>query len=255
MSDAELNDLLGALNTPTANASASASTPKPFRSAVVQPHSAPRSVAKTALPRLSQQGEKGLDDVDAILANISFDANSKEAAAICTKCRHAIPKEVAYREVQGKPYHQDCWKCSTCQKNLGDEEFYVTRPEAHNCEKCHNSTLTSCSACRQPIAGGAQVANVDGIKYHATCFVCSVCRKPLDRFTESGGKFYCEKDYKEAHNPKCTSCQKALTTQYAQVPSGSYHLECFTCSKCRGVIGANKYYPEGNQVLCTSCKK
>jgi len=254
MSDAELDNLLGALATKT-----DSTAPPPIKPqrAVTRGGgvSAPMVVQKTAIPRVSQQGAENMDDVDAILANMNFDPNAQEASGICNKCKRQINKSDNFLEVFGKNYHLDCWTCSTCHKQLRNDDFFASRPGLTNCEKCHLATLDICAGCHKHIPGGSNISNVDGAKYHANCFVCSTCHQPLTKFTESGGRFYCEKHYQEQHNPKCVGCGKVIASQYAQADKGSYHPECFKCHRCHSTIGSGRYFVDGASFVCANCKK
>jgi len=248
----DLNDLLQQLDRPVK--AESAPPVKPQRAALVQPSSPMKPTTTTQpLPRLSNAGD--LDDIDAIVANMNFDPNAEEASGICSKCKRAINKSQTYVEVRGKPQHLECHTCTSCRKQLAADDFFEPTAGARQCQSCFTAGLDKCAACHQHITPGTAISHAEGRKFHQKCFTCSVCSTSLTKYVESGGKFFCEPHYADRHNPKCISCNKAITSTYATTDKGNLHVECFKCHKCQSQIGTGKYFVDGSSFVCGNCNR
>jgi DNA-directed RNA polymerase subunit RPC12/RpoP len=147
------------------------------------------------------------------------------------------------------------WTCTTCAKRLGGDDFFEARPGTHDCLSCYKKSLPVCGLCHKEIEGGVQMAEAEGRKFHQSCFVCTVCRVPLQEYHDPDGRYYCKKHFAETFNPKCHACGKAIENTYAQDAEGhKYHTHCFKCAKCGTAIGGGKYFEKNGQIVCPNCK-
>lgn len=88
------------------------------------------------------------------------------------------------------------------------------RPQKPSKEKV--STLNpiyaglDCPKCHKPIEGSV-VSALDQI-WHAHCFTCSTCRKPLEneQFFEKNEEPYCKKDYQNLFSLHCDFCHDPI---------------------------------------------
>ena len=84
-----------------------------------------------------------------------------------------------------------CFVCSLCKKPFEESKFLLKegRPYHETCAK--EAFGKKCNACGKVLEG--RCVSVDGKAYHATCFNCEKCKKPLlGGFVELGGKRLCE---------------------------------------------------------------
>jgi len=243
----ELDDLLGQLDShkvPTGS-----EPQKPLRAQVHRAE--PSGFKAPPLPPVRQSN----DEIDNIIANMDFDPNTPDSAAICAHCKRSILVTVEFVQIGNHKYHIDHWSCSKCGRALRGDEYFETRAGLHECENCYKSGLNTCHGCHKHIEGGHQFAEAEGKYFHTGCFICSVCRVPLVEYHERGGKTYCNDHFAQEFNPKCHGCSNALDGKYAQDAEGrKWHNGCFKCQHCGKLIGAGKYHEKNGRVHCMDCK-
>lgn len=85
----------------------------------------------------------------------------------------------------GRLYHQECFKCFTCQKPLG-EKFFTTGSEQPSCEECFQKLhCPKCGICNQPVSSeGVVIKDKEEDVFHSDCLKCSKCFNPPE------GKFF-----------------------------------------------------------------
>ncbi|GFU29598.1 four and a half LIM domains protein 1 [Nephila pilipes] len=98
----------------------------------------------------------------------------------CFKCHYAITDDqgVTYNK---QPYHADCFTCSKCQTQLGNQTFKNVEDNLY-CVKCYGETFCKkCHSCNQPILIGEKdiLYSYGDYKWHSECFTCRVCQSPL----------------------------------------------------------------------------
>lgn len=90
------------------------------------------------------------------------------------------------------------------------------RPPKPSSQQDRVSTLNpiyaglDCPKCHQPIEGSV-VSALDQV-WHAHCFTCCTCRKPLEnqQFFEKNGQPYCKKDYQDLFSLHCDFCHEPI---------------------------------------------
>ncbi|KYR00971.1 LIM-type zinc finger-containing protein [Tieghemostelium lacteum] len=116
----------------------------------------------------------------------------------CAACSKPIYGTVV--SALGNTYHQDCFKCTSCQSSFPDNEFYQyeSKPWCHPCiQKKTAPKLEQCDECGQAIDQKSSdgVIKVLGCKYHNNkkCFSCTSCKTPFPslNYYEINNKPWC----------------------------------------------------------------
>lgn len=126
---------------------------------------------------------------------------------ICRECSKPIfGKSVASADGQltGR-WHKDCFKCTKCSQSFPTGNFYVYANAPYCSYHYHEINGSLCRVCDQGIEGqyiesDCRPAGVErsveikkSAKYHAECFNCYTCKKPLsDDYFAWNGFAYCE---------------------------------------------------------------
>lgn len=102
----------------------------------------------------------------------------------CSKCELDIVERSIM--IGDKAYHPDCFACSSCKKPISGK-FFPTPEGGFICVACGS---VPCSECNLPILGPR--LETGGVSYHAECFRCSVCKKPItEKFSKYQGRIEC----------------------------------------------------------------
>ncbi|CAO0797557.1 unnamed protein product [Mucor circinelloides] len=117
------------------------------------------------------------------------------------------------------------------------------RPPKPSSQQGRVSTLNpiyaglDCPKCHQPIEGSV-VSALDQV-WHAHCFTCSTCRKPLEnqQFFEKNGQPYCKKDYQDLFSLHCDFCHEPIEQQAISALGKHYHEGHFCCTACGKPFG------------------
>ena len=94
----------------------------------------------------------------------------------------------------GRVYHQECFKCFSCQGSLG--ETFFTNGEEPNCEDCFkNFHCPKCGICKEPVSSnGVVIEDSKDDVFHSKCLKCAKCSHPPEgKFFTMDGEIICEK--------------------------------------------------------------
>jgi len=105
------------------------------------------------------------------------------------------------------------------------------------------------------------------LAYHAKCFGCSVCKKPLDGtpFTvDSENAIHCVECFQEKFAPRCAKCSKPIVPEPGKEESlriialdRNYHVNCYVCEDCGQKLSSKAEgggcYPLDGHILCRGC--
>lgn len=146
------------------------------------------------------------------------------ACSICTKT--AYPAETQYFEQ--KPYHRDCFRCTTCKKDLDAPTANIFDNKLY---------------CKMCFAKGGFARKQAEVKWSEGDKKTSDSNASLASKFGGGG------------NP-CTKCGKTVyageTVQYEQKV---YHPKCFTCSDCNIEIPMSDANQFESKIYCKMCWK
>uniref|UniRef100_A0A5K3ERU0 LIM/homeobox protein Lhx9 n=1 Tax=Mesocestoides corti TaxID=53468 RepID=A0A5K3ERU0_MESCO len=117
----------------------------------------------------------------------------------CTKCRLPIADRYVVR-VRGSVLHTDCAVCAVCVCPLRDLCFVIGGQLL--CRRhYHDLYAIRCATCKQPMLSHELCMRLSADEvHHVSCFVCSVCRKPLASGVEyahdpTTGALFCKADF------------------------------------------------------------
>eukprot|EP00301_Raphidiophrys_heterophryoidea_P026634 c9241_g1_i1.p1 GENE.c9241_g1_i1~~c9241_g1_i1.p1 ORF type:complete len:474 (+),score=106.57 c9241_g1_i1:81-1424(+) len=183
----------------------------------------------------------------------------------CTKCGELVQGKSILS--QGKRWHEKCFTCSGCEKELGTGTFSLSGGVVW-CEECYDKyRAPKCMSCHGAVTGGYVM--VLSMPIHVECFKCEVCKEPLKAFmpaeTEEGKTLIvCPSCYEttnvkeEDNQEKCFVCSKDFTED--DIPfcweGNQWHAECFRCTKCHSLLGPDNIPVKvEDQPCCQTCGK
>jgi len=119
----------------------------------------------------------------------------------------------------------------------------------------------TCGGCGRPIGAADRVVKHDALsaRYHAECYVCKQCSKPLDGKASvvHNDAPYCEADYESLVRTKCCVCQgsisgvgNALEIAQDDGPPLQLHSTCFRCQTCNKTLKGGPFYVKNSKVYC-----
>jgi hypothetical protein len=154
--------------------------------------------------------------------------------------------------------------CVICNKDIPTTGTFAEGPNG----KIHiDCSIATCSVCKNGIKPIDDHVESNDQHFHAGCFICSNCKKPLSSYQlGSDGSLLCKGCFQSAKQAnatvvgKCCGCskdvtsiQRAFTVDTDNGPQ-LYHQECFICFKCKGTL-ANGCTVFENQLHCGDCLK
>ncbi|OBZ85860.1 Transforming growth factor beta-1-induced transcript 1 protein [Choanephora cucurbitarum] len=175
--------------------------------------------------------------------------NPLYAGLDCPGCQQPIQGTVV--SAMDKVWHATCFVCTSCQKPLEKEEYFVHEQQPF-CAKDYQSMFSlRCDYCHEPITKTAIRAL--GKHYHEGHFCCVVCQTPLDdhsAFMVHEGQPYCQDDYKKSYSKKCNGCGDYLVGQYINALGQAWHPTCFVCTECKQPFKGGSFIVRDNQPYC-----
>ncbi|KAH7731977.1 UNCoordinated family member [Aphelenchoides avenae] len=132
-----------------------------------------------------------------------------------------------------KLFHEDCFKCKTCQKSLKE----------------------ACAACGDQLSSG-QVLLALNQSWHVWCFKCSECAAVLQgEYMAHGGKPLCLRDYNLKYGVKCYECDRFIAGRVLEAGGYKFHPTCARCSRCGNHFAeGEEMYMQGNEIWHPSCE-
>ncbi|XP_057306367.1 actin-binding LIM protein 2-like isoform X2 [Hydractinia symbiolongicarpus] len=195
---------------------------------------------------------------------------------LCDRCSDSCYGDIV--NVEGKYYHQYCFSCIKCKKDLLKNGYFFIDGEFYCNEDYYKLMGTQCGGCGKYVEG--EVVSALDTVYHPDCFGCGKCRKifpPGMKITFDGDIFLCEdcnksiEEHKRAQQKEVNG-EKAIITKTSKnsdtsasncagcgndIKSGQallalekqWHLWCFTCNKC-GCLLAGEYMGRDGVPYC-----
>ncbi len=176
----------------------------------------------------------------------------------CVRCDKAFvngDKKSKYKDLE---YHQDCFRCSTCDQPIKDSFFNLGNNE-YRCSDCQKNfeKIIHCIRCSKIIDDGSYI-EYKGEPVHADCFRCHSCSQPLGNmlYVEHDNQPYCVPCHMDKFAQSCAVCGRPFPpgTSTRKCENQYFHIECFRCFKCGKVILTRNYLINADQQrLCDMC--
>ncbi|KAA6427223.1 MAG: hypothetical protein FRX49_02980 [Trebouxia sp. A1-2] len=170
--------------------------------------------------------------------------------------------------VKGKPMHEKCFKCSSCNAVISGKFTTHEELQTHYHPDCYKEKFGArCSACNKLFSGKYTI--VGGKSLHYECFKCNDCRQAIEgshQTDEQTQSHHHPRCYSEKFGARCIVCNKVDTD--ITLEGRPMHRLCFKCSGCHKVIDG-KYtsddakqahyhpncYKEKFGARCSACNK
>ena len=107
------------------------------------------------------------------------DASAK-AKSDCAGCRRVITEDDKWVHALNRDFHRACFKCATCDKQLGDGKYFEQGDRAV-CEPCQIASQATCPKCSKPVRPEQAAVKALESTWHVNCFECTGCHKKLSR--------------------------------------------------------------------------
>lgn len=207
-------------------------------------------------------------------------SSSESPQILCSTCGESLSQGTCiFEKSSGLHFHQDCFKCTDCNKPLHDTSFSLKEGKVYCTEHYAEHFLPKCANpnCGKPVTGDAIDAGHGNI-YHAACFTCGHCNTPLaGGFVSCGksGEPWCKpcieardgqsKELPPPANPEkkalanCAKCGEVAKGRVMRALGKTWHADCFACVVCNSALsGKFAVVPHGDHKgmpCCTDCRK
>ncbi|KAL0054458.1 hypothetical protein WJX82_009148 [Trebouxia sp. C0006] len=170
--------------------------------------------------------------------------------------------------VKGRPMHEKCFKCSSCNAVISGKFTTHEELQTHYHPECYKEKFGArCSACEKLLSGKYAVVGKESLHYE--CFKCNDCCQAIEgsyQTDEHTQSHYHPRCYKEKFGARCVICNKVDTD--ITLEGRPMHRLCFKCTGCHSVIDG-KYssddakqahyhpncYKEKFGARCSACNK
>ncbi len=170
--------------------------------------------------------------------------------------------------VKGRPMHEKCFKCSSCNAVISGKFTTHEELQTHYHPDCYKEKFGArCSVCQKLLSGKYAVVGKESLHYE--CFKCNDCHHAIEgsyQTDEPTQSHYHPRCYKEKFGARCVVCNKVDTD--ITLEGRPMHRLCFKCAGCHNVIDG-KYssddakqahyhpncYKEKFGARCSACNK
>ncbi|XP_054165589.1 zinc finger protein 808-like isoform X3 [Oppia nitens] len=169
----------------------------------------------------------------------------------CFGCHQPIV-DGNYIKAQGKDWHPQCFKCTTCEVPLDPNNFLEKAGKPY-CEKDYHKLFSPpCDGCGYPIKDQKSMVKELGKNWHPECFRCHKCHKVLspNNYMEKSGKPYCVEDYHNLFSPKCSECNLPIEGKPLIALGRQWHPNCFKCCQCAVPLSPNNFKEKDGKPYC-----
>jgi len=143
---------------------------------------------------------------------------------------------------------------ASTKKDGSKEEIKVTPHKGIRKSTGSLNINVSCYHCRRSISGKGLIAL--GKKWHAECFVCTDCEKPLGTtFCNYNDIPFCEDCYSKSFLQKCIHCNSHFGPGevFIKALGGMWHRTCFNCNKCGKGFPDGLFSEKNGKPYCAKC--
>jgi len=169
----------------------------------------------------------------------------------CARCNGPILDKCI--SALDQTWHPECFCCSACGKQLGEEGFHE-KDDAAYCKDCYFGQFAPrCGGCNLPITDN--YISALNKQWHPECFVCKECGEPFHEgsFYEHEGFPYCENHYHALRGSLCAGCHKPIQGRCITAMFRKFHPEHFVCSFCLKQLNKGTFKEQGDKPYCHDC--
>jgi len=187
----------------------------------------------------------------------------------CGQCGQPIEG----REIvdKGLHFHESCFGCAGCGKPC--DKGYFTKNGVKYCPRCNIDenvgkqaeieALGHCAICYSNFKPGEGYLSEGANRYHAGCFKCEICKRPIpghekyhtEEVSSKLTKACCNSCYNGGRAELCGGCGGVLLSGTSTSALGKrFHLHCFKCGNCQRVMPKGEMFINDNgRALCNPC--
>jgi formylmethanofuran dehydrogenase subunit E len=176
-------------------------------------------------------------------------------ANVCHKCQTKIgcnSKDLSHKDMH---WHGECFNCFACETSLVDQYFLPHDNELF-CVNCYEEKFAErCDKCHNVFKPGTRKYEHRGQHYHEECFLCSECQQPIgkENFITREQQPVCMPCYDAKFAQRCSQCKEVIRQGGVTYKNGTWHKECFICTKCTKQLAGLKFITKENQPFCMDC--
>ena len=187
--------------------------------------------------------------------------------AKCFSCKMAIKPEGRIMKYREKSWHQDCFKCSECDKFLKAEKFIIKGDRIH-CSACLQvpnknqseispASTRNCDVCLKVVDIHQTYMSSEGFIWHESCFACVFCENNLigKPFLKHTAGLLCQNCYEERMAHTCNVCSKKIIKEGVKHDQNYYHRDCLICAICEIQLANVKFSTKDGKNICHNCNK
>jgi len=178
----------------------------------------------------------------------------------CDACGDAFRPGNKKMEYKGKKWHDRCFKCVVCERQVGSKPFIIPNETDVYCVGCFEEKFaTKCTKCKKVVTTGGVTFKNEA--WHRECFVCANCDTMLagQKFASREDKPYCANCFGELFAKRCTACSKPITgaggTRFISFEGRHWHSQCFVCATCKTSMAGKGFITDGEGIVCPDCAK
>ena len=174
-------------------------------------------------------------------------------AGHCEVCKEKIGAGEHQLSCDDHHWHENCFKCSSCEIKLDSEDFLMHENKVF-CSECYSNNFgEQCDRCKQVIKGKLITANKK--HFHLECFVCADCAESLTgrKFYKRDSSLYCAPCYDKNFAVACAKCTQYVRTQGLRCKDKVYHKDCFLCTTCGKSLVSCSVVARSGGVYCHAC--
>ncbi|XP_028397638.1 four and a half LIM domains protein 2-like isoform X2 [Dendronephthya gigantea] len=180
---------------------------------------------------------------------------NKAVANVCDECGQAIGPGSKDIIVRDRHWHESCFVCSSCSKQLLNEGFTFQGDDLI-CHKCRGiDPAKNCAQCKQELLPGEKKVGYQNATYHESCFTCCRCDEPIgaEQFINKEDKRYCQPCFNKFVAKVCFQCNEVIKTTSVTYEGNSFHSECFVCAECGKPLAGKAFCRMEDQRVCHDC--
>ncbi|WKY02840.1 hypothetical protein Q1695_016268 [Nippostrongylus brasiliensis] len=153
----------------------------------------------------------------------------------------------------GKNFHLQCFTCSECGREFGDDGFHEKDGLTYCRRDFFRLFAPKCNGCQNPITSNFITAL--GTHWHPECFVCQMCGSSFGggTFFDDGGHPLCETHYHERRGSLCHECRAPISGRCVTAIGRKFHPEHFRCSYCSRQLTKGTFKEVDRRPFCHKC--